>query len=324
MFGSLEGGDGPRRGTQRAGRAGPVGRSRPTRIPPGSALNMTWRRAIAHPGWLALVGLAALLWSRPLWFASPHTLKDEPRPVRRDPGILWVHYHERPPYYITTSTGLTGLCLEPVRRALEESGLNHRWQLTPPQRQLYWLQTRTWEAHAAVGWFRLPEREAWGRFSVPVYRDGPWVAVVRREESRVGTASALADLLATTGLTVLRRVGYSYGEWIENGLASARPVQRMYSSDTVQMLHALAAGRGDCLFMAREEAETLLSLNPHLSKTLRVVILTDSPTGLERHVMFGRGVPENWIRRFDDAMRRILRQGPGREDARERQTSDGG
>lgn len=268
---------------------------------------MTWRRLLPLRGWIVLVGATLLLWSRPLWFPRTEGVNVLLPHGPSEAGILRVHYHERPPYYVTTATGVTGLCAAPVRRALANSGVPHRWHLTPPRRQLFWLQLRTREAHAAVGWFRLPEREGWARFSDPVYRDGAWVAVVRRDEDRVGGESPVPGLLRVPGWIVLRKAGYSYGSWLEGWLAEIRPVQRSSPSDAGSMLQAVARHRADCVFMAREEAECLLGVEGDWATALRVVTLTDSPPGPERHVMFGRGVPESWIRTFNEALNRELR-----------------
>ncbi|NGO38421.1 amino acid ABC transporter substrate-binding protein [Limisphaera ngatamarikiensis] len=268
--------------------------------------DMMSKRPLPVRGWIAFGWVALLLWTRPFWHPNPPPGQAAPlgsAAEPAEPGVLWIHYHERPPYYVTTATGVTGLCLDPVRRALERAGLNHRWQVTPPQRQLLWLRTSTRELHAAVGWFRTLEREQWARFSEPIYQDGPWVAVVRRQEDRVGSVTNAVGLLQVPGWTVLTRAGYSHGEWLDRLFASLPVVRRTSPSDPAHLLAAVAAGRADCVFMAREEAETLLGLQSRLGASLRLVTLTDSPAGPTRHVMFGPAVPASWIQRFNDALR---------------------
>lgn len=208
---------------------------------------------------------------------------------------------------MTRDSDVTGVCVEPVKRALEAAGLPHQWILTPPLRQLRCLQLREEEAHAGVGWFRTPERERWARFSKPIYQDGPWVAVMRRSEGTRFNVVAASELLRIPGLRVLVKGGYRYGAWLE-GLWQRYQVRRDVSpTDMLRLLECVAAGRADCVFLAREEAEVLLNLSAHLRDALQMIALTDSPAGPTRHVMFGVGVPVDWVERFDRALGRLER-----------------
>lgn len=249
--------------------------------------------------------LAGFLWGRPWWFGTHLGASRVATPSLISRDTLWIHYHERVPYYITSPTGVTGLCAEPVRRALERSGLPHRWRLTPPRRQLLWLRTRTREAHAAVGWFRTPERETWGRFSIPIHRDGPTVAIVRQGDARIPPETTAVALLSRHDLLLLTKAGYAYGPWLDPLLERHAPPRMVSAGDVPVLLRMIVHGRADYLFMAREEAEALLAGSDPLLAELRTVLLRDAPPGPTRHVLFGAGVPDAWIARLDEALREI-------------------
>lgn len=278
---------------------------------------MTSNRPARGSGWVVATLLVVLFWTRPFWFegAAPSSVVSDV--ANPEPELLWVHYHERPPYYTRLSNDVGGLCVEPVRQALELAGLRHRWCETPPLRQLRWLQVRTGEAHAAVGWFRTPDRERWARFSLPIYRDGPWVAMVRRAETRVGAVALTEELLSVPGLRVLTRAGYHYGSWLEGLWDRMAPVRESSPGSMVTLLRCVALGRADCVFLAREEAEVLLQQESGLETALRIVTLADAPVGPERHVLFGPGVPEGWMERFNKALWQIRSRPafPGKEMA---------
>lgn len=254
---------------------------------------------------LMAVLLTGFLWGRPWWFGMRAAGSQTASPTLMSRQILWVHYHERAPYYLTSATGVTGLCGEPVRRALERAGLPHRWLLTPPRRQLFWLQTRTQEMHAAVGWFRTPEREAWGRFSLPIYQDGPTVAVTRRDDARIPPETTAETLLGRRDLLWLAKAGYAYGPWLDPMLKRYDPPCVVSPGDVPVLLRMIAHGRADYLFMAREEAEALLAVGDPAFATLRMVVLRDAPPGPTRHVLFGPGVPEAWITRLNEALQEV-------------------
>lgn len=215
---------------------------------------------------------------------------------------LRLLYQERPPYTAQRpGGGVEGLVATPIGQALARAGMVPRWELTPSQRQLLMVQTGQ-EPVCAVGWFRNPEREKLGRFSRAVYRDLPMGALVRADVVLADDA-ALANTLSAGKLTVLTKEGFSYGAEVDQWLAAPGVRRVSTGSEPSQLVRMLLAARADMLLVAPEEGHMLMA--QHLPGALRMVRFSDVGPGLERHLYCSKRVPEEVLRRVDDALERV-------------------
>ncbi|MBZ2171567.1 substrate-binding periplasmic protein [Nitratidesulfovibrio sp. SRB-5] len=230
----------------------------------------------------------------------------------RELAILAFH---RPPYYTFDHGVAGGILVDAVRRVLDAAHIPYHVTEMPPKR-IVALFEQDPTAHAcAPGWYRTREREQFARFSAPIYRNLPPVAVLRADAAlQSGRARGLTGLLAT-GLRLVLRGGFSYGPALDEALARSRaPVYRS-TADNAALLEMLASGRYDMTLMEQEEATELLRRSPRLLQALQLVPLTgqDALPGQPqtRHLMCGRGVDETTMRRIDDAIAAVLGDMPG-------------
>ena len=215
---------------------------------------------------------------------------------------LTLHYQERPPYSTgDAQLGATGLVATPAAAALQAAGIAFRWQLTPSQRQLALVQGGQ-GLHCGVGWFRNPERAARGRFSAPLYRDRPFVALTRQGAGIGDGPFPVTALLRDEQLRLLVKEGYSYGAHVDRLLEARREAPMRTSVDPRQMAVMLQAGRADWMIVAPEEADALRLPG------LKLVSLSDMPEGPTRHLYCSSDVPPDWIERIDRALDPTIRR----------------
>lgn len=224
-----------------------------------------------------------------LWLLIPAmSLAQEP---------LVVYYNERPPYLMTTPDGgVRGLTADPAAAAFLGAGLPLHWMRAPSNRQLALLKEGG--QRCAVGWFKNAERESYAKFSRPIYRDLPLVAIVRDDFVLRGGVT-LEQLVAMPGLSVLVKEKYSYGGYVDESLAKARPTRISTTAESAAMMAMIGAYRADLMFLAGEEADYLLHLAELRDKHLRIMRLLDVPTGERRHIMCSKDVSDDIMRRLD-------------------------
>jgi len=212
-----------------------------------------------------------------------------------------LYYNERPPYLVTGPQAgtVTGLTAAPAVKAVEGAGLAPQWTPMPTTRQLVTLR----EDHVpacAVGWFKNPEREVSFKFTKPIYRDKPTVALARNDfEARSGK---LAEVFQQAGLRVLVKDKYSYGPWIDSLLARSRPQTVSTTEENVQMVRMIAGKRADIMFSSQEEAQFLLAQSSVSTSAVKVLRFDDVPPGEKRYMMCSRSVPDETIQRLDRAI----------------------
>jgi len=229
-------------------------------------------------------------------------------PPARELTILAFH---RPPYYTFANGTAGGFLIDAVCRVLDAARVPYRITEMPPKRILMYLEQDADAYACSPGWYRTREREEFARFSAPIYRNLPPVAVLRADMAyRVSEGKGLPALLAAE-LRLVLRGGFSYGGAIDEALARSRaPIYRS-TADNAALLEMLASGRYDMTLMEQEEATELLRLSPRLQRALVTVPLAQ-PVGQAgqapqtRHLMCGRGVNEALMRRIDDAIARVL------------------
>ena len=252
----------------------------PIAIPRGFKLSLQPHAARARCRGLMLLSLlAALPWAAA---AQPLTL----------------HYQDRPPFSSTGPNGQPqGLLIEPIKRALAQAGIDHRWSNTPSQRQLALIQ----QGHGqdcGIGWFYSAARATQGRFSRPIYHNLPFQALVRADRL-IAVSPSAAALLADTSQPLLAKEGYSYGARID-ALVQAQPaaVQRT-SAESVSMARMVAAGRAGWMLISPEESETLLSSMGADRSTLRLVNLVGGEPGPTGHLYCNLQVSSALIARLN-------------------------
>jgi polar amino acid transport system substrate-binding protein len=216
---------------------------------------------------------------------------------------LELYWFERPPYMGRRATGdeVEGLTATPAVAAFTAAGIPFRWVSLPTVRQLVTLKEGRRPA-CAVGWFRNAEREQQFKFTAPIYRDRPTVAIARADYL---PAPTLAATLRQPGVSVLVKDGFSYGAVIGPLLDEYRPERVVTSAETLAMANMIAGHRADLMFAAEEEASYLLEQTGHearLPYPLKIVRFTDLPPGERRYILCSKATPDELIERLNKAI----------------------
>ncbi len=257
----------------------------PASAPHPTARPKSWRR-------LPLLGLLGL--------AAPLTAIGDVVGTAAEPALT-LHYQERPPYSSRDPGGQPqGLLVAPLVRALDRAGVHPQWKMTPSQRQMTTIQSGA-GMDCGVGWYRTAEREALGRFSRPIYRDRPFIALVRGDSPLRGDRS-VASLLADPALQLLVKDGYSYGAEVDPLLVAHKEALHRTSAESAQMASMIAAGRAGWMILAPEEADILLKNWTGPPGALRQIALPGLGNGPTRHLYCSRRVPEGLMSRIDQAL----------------------
>ncbi len=245
------------------------------------------------------VATAGLLLGAAVQAQTAQTAQTASTPPTAPPGAITLHYQERPPYSYTTADGqVQGLLVAPTVRAFQRAQLPFHWVKTPSQRQLVLIQASTPSMECGIGWFRNPEREQLGRFSLPLYQDRPYVALTRRNASWPASRTP-ADLLNDAALPLLVKDGYSYGPLLDGLITQHAANVRRTSAESAQMARMVLAGRAAWMIIAPEEADALLAELGPLGAQLQLSALPGVPDGQYRHLYCNRAVPEALIERLN-------------------------
>lgn len=213
---------------------------------------------------------------------------------------ITLFYEERAPYLVAAGDTVEGLTADPAALAFKTAGVPFVWEAGSFSRQWHMLRENQ-GAHCVVGWFKNNERLAFAKFTKPIYRDGPIVALARRDFD-FGPGRTLNEVLSTPGLRVLVRGMYSYGPYIERALKRYKPEVVASPLRNVHLIERLAASRADLMFASEEEGALLLRHLGSKASDLQVLRFSDILPGSERHIACNRNVPDETIERLNNAI----------------------
>lgn len=226
----------------------------------------------------------------------------QPENVEGERTPIVVHYHERVPYMYKEGTGVRGLTADRLAVVFEAAGVAYEWRETPPRRQIEILKEGRGK-DVLLGWFRNEEREAYARFSLPIYRDLPTIALARAGKLDPAERPMVEEVLNRPGLRLLVRDGYSYGPFLDEWIAELSGNVLVTTVDNLAMAQMIEAGRADYFFIAEEEAQVVIEAAGIEPGELVEIRFSDMPAGNERCLMYSRNIEEELVERVDEAIR---------------------
>lgn len=215
---------------------------------------------------------------------------------------LTILYQDRAPYYMVDQSGqVGGLVGTPIDQALRAAGIETDWQSAPPKRQLQRVKANM-EPVCSPGWFKKPTRLVFAKFSLPVYRDKPQVIVIRQEDKTKFDHEALSDIFGDTSLVLGTKLGYSYGDVIDQMIEEKSPTVTRTPQDLKGMVRMLRGGRFDYFISTPEELQAFNATDTAPYQTLAQLTLSDAPPGNYRYLMCSQQVSDALIFRFNQAL----------------------
>jgi polar amino acid transport system substrate-binding protein len=260
-------------------------------------------------GGIAIVAMAMIFFGRSALYstetrdiASASVYLQEITPV--DDAIV-VYYHERRPYYVTTPNQVHGLIADRVNWVFKDAGINFIWRKAPAKRQLEIIRNNEQRA-CAVGWYKTSEREAFGNFTLPIYLDNPTMAIARADNDQIRSGDPLARTLSNHRLRLLRKDGYSYGRFIDDGIKEYAPRDMVTTADNLSMIKMIHTHRADYFFISKEEAEDLILCSGLPAKDFRVIGFSDMPHGNKRYLICSPKIEEMMLLQLNRAIKDYL------------------
>lgn len=262
------------------------------------------------PG-MCLVAAVAVLFGRSFIAGDiPQPSTTDSTIVQPAEDVITLHYHERPPYYITGPLGVYGLCADPAKLAFKKAKIPIRWEKTPASRQLGILKANRGR-DCLLGWFKNSEREAFARYSMHIYVDRPTIALALADNGKIISGRPLADTLLSADLTLLRKKGYSYGPYIDAMISKLLPRQDMTDAENVGMLKMIHSRRADYFFISEEESHVLTATSGLPHNDFKFVRFMDMPSGNKRYLLFSKKVSVEQVVRIDDAIQKYIHRKSG-------------
>lgn len=227
--------------------------------------------------------------------------------ARALPGTpLVIEYRDKPPYSYTEAGRPAGFLIERTVKLLKRAGIEARYAEVPIRRTLLNLQGNQ-TALCSPGLYKIPEREAYARFSLPIHRDRPHVVLAHAAIApEIRAMPRLAQLFADPSLQPGLLDGVSYGEQLDQALsATARPAVRAQLTP-LQLARMVAARRVDYMLIDEEDLAWLRKDAEFAPLPLVRIEFADMPRGQLRYLACSQQVTPQVMDRINKAIRELL------------------
>lgn len=223
--------------------------------------------------------------------------------LQAQPVILG--YFDREPYYFTLRGEPRGFLLERAKQVLTEAGIPFELREIPSLRISNTIKD-SYVRLVSPGWFKTPEREAYSRFSLPIYRNEPQIVLARTEHAVAMLKTPSFSTLTGDNRFVFGAIeGFSYGSAIDQLCAAMGTRIRRINASNLQCVEMLGAGRFDYMLLDPEEAPYLIRQAGYRDSDFVQIAYPDIPEGNLRYLWCSLSVTDAEIERIDRAIEKL-------------------
>lgn len=215
---------------------------------------------------------------------------------------LIISYLDRPPYYYTVAGEAQGLLVEKVKAILDTANIKADYREVPAGRILHNIEHNT-TAQCSIGWFKNNAREKFARFTLPIWRDSPWMVLAPVQlKDAISQYERFSELLADSTLSWGTHREFSYGQYLD-GLAQQYATNKMeFSGDQMLLPKMMLKGRASYMIIAQEEFLPLVESAGLNINNFFLQPMADAPPVNERFLMCSKSVTPELIEKINQAI----------------------
>jgi polar amino acid transport system substrate-binding protein len=232
------------------------------------------------------------------WSALGYAAKDEP--------LVTVAYRDKPPYSYTKDGKPTGFLLERTMEIFKRAGVDAQYEEVPVKRIVRDIQDDRTPV-CSPSWYKLPERELFARFSLPIHQDEPHMLLAStRSFEKMKSIKSLKELFATKELRLGKVSGTSYGPELD-AMISATEQEVMDSMVTpMGLARMIKAKRADYMLIDVEDYRFLNKDGDVDTEEVTPFKFPDMPPGLKRYIMCSKSVSAKTMAKLDRAIQQVV------------------
>jgi len=224
-------------------------------------------------------------------------------PAFATPEIV-IEYRDKPPYHYTENGQPKGFLLDRVQQVFRKAGFHPVFNEVPPKRIFQDIQAND-KTVCSPGWYKLPERELFARFSRPIHQDKPHLVLTAAIQT-VGRHPSLKSLMADQSLTLGVADGVSYGPELDAAFLGMAVPPIKATVSPLQLAKMVAAHRVDYMLIDQEDFTQIGQKAEFSELNLTPIKFPDMPPGLKRYLICSKNVDDRTMAKLDKAISQII------------------
>jgi len=223
-----------------------------------------------------------------------------------DEPAVTVLYREKPPYSYTKDGKPAGFLIERTIEIFKRANVKANFQEAPVKRITREIQENA-AAICSPSWYKLPERELYARFSLPIHQDKPHLILAGPDmQDKLQSIKSLKELFANPGLKLGKVSGVSYGPELDAMISTASQTAMDSTVTPLGMARMIKRKRADYMLIDEEDYKFLNQQNEVDAEDVKPVRFPDMPPGLLRYIMCSKNVSPDTMARLDKAIPQVI------------------
>ncbi|MCP5208527.1 MAG: hypothetical protein H7A01_15075 [Hahellaceae bacterium] len=215
---------------------------------------------------------------------------------------LIISYLDRPPYYHTVEGEAQGLLVDKVKTILEAADIEADYREVPAGRILHNIEHNI-SAQCSIGWFKNDTREKFARFTLPIWRDSPWMVLAPVQiKDAISQYGRFSELLADSTLSWATHRGFSYGQYLDGLVQQYATNRSEFSGDQMLLPKMMLKGRASYMIIAKEEFLPLIYSSGLGLDDFFLQPMADAPPVNERFLMCSKSVTPELIEKINQVI----------------------
>jgi uncharacterized protein (TIGR02285 family) len=221
-------------------------------------------------------------------------------------GPIHLHYSDRPPYAISGNSPMkegsapSGVVADPSAQAFQMAKIPFVWEKTPVNRQFAIIKENRGR-DCAIGFERIPNREAFANFTDPLYIGQPVVAITSlqiKEKDGVSLETMLSKY------SIIVKENFTQGAALTEQISKSSK-KYVTSVDSQQMVQMVALGRADFMLISNDELEYYVEHKVIDAGSVRLLRLADVNLRFKRRIMCNKALGMSLIKKLNRSIEKL-------------------
>lgn len=220
--------------------------------------------------------------------------------------MVTVQYRDKPPYSYTKDGKPAGFLLERTLEIFKRAKVEAEFVEIPVKRIMRDIQENTAPV-CSPSWYKLPERELYAQFSLPIHQDMPHLILAgSHSEEKIRASKSLKDVFANPELRLGKVSGTSYGLELDAMISTAAQTAMDATVTPLGMAKMIKRKRADYMLIDEEDYRFLNQQKEVDAEEVKPLRFPDMPAGLLRYLMCSKSVSPETMARLNKAIPQVI------------------
>ena len=223
-----------------------------------------------------------------------------------DEVVITIQYRDKPPYSYTKDGKPAGFLIERTAEVFKHANVRATFLEVPVKRITRDIRYNA-SSICSPTWYKLTERMAYARFSLPIHQDRPHLVLAGvHVQDQIRSIKSLKELFAHPTLRLGTVSGTSYGAELDAMISATAQTVMDTTVTPLGMAKMIKRKRADYMLIDEEDYRFLSEQKDVDAENGKPMRFPDMPPGLQRYIMCSKRVSPETMARLNQAIEQVI------------------